>query len=101
MADRVGNDIEREILAFAEEQWGNKTLERLANKLAEETGEVAGAVVKIPEGRATHEDLDKELGDVLIVVAQFAVKRGTTLDRLLLSRYGQIRKRAHLAGGAR
>ena len=85
---------EKEILEFATAQWGEKTMERLANKLAEETGEIAGAVVKIPEGRATDDDLDKELGDALIVLSQFAAKRATTLENLRSRRFEQIKARA-------
>lgn len=85
---------ETQILDFATEQWGEKSMERLVNKLAEETGEIAGAIVKIPEGRATTEDLDKELGDALIVLSQFAAKRGTTLDALRSKRFEQITARA-------
>ncbi len=54
--------FETEILEFATEQWGEKSLDGIGLKVAEESGEVAGALVKIPEGRATFEDLEKEVG---------------------------------------
>jgi len=91
---------EQQILDFATAQWGEKTMERLANKLAEETGEIAGAIVKIPEGRATENDLVKELGDALIVLSQFAAKLGTTLEILRAARFAQIQERATLRGCA-
>jgi NTP pyrophosphatase (non-canonical NTP hydrolase) len=92
--------IESEILKFATEQWGEKTLERLAVKLAEETGKIAGAVVKIPELRATAADLDQELGDALIVLSQFAAKRETTLEALQTRRFEQIKARSLKRGCA-
>jgi len=89
---------EDEILEFAEAMWGVESMERLGIKLAEECGEVAGAIVKIEEGRKTLEDLDDELGDVLIVLSKFAAKRGTTLDDLRAERFAMIKERA-LHGG--
>jgi NTP pyrophosphatase (non-canonical NTP hydrolase) len=85
---------ESEILDFAERNWGQKSLAGVALKLAEETGEIAGACVKIPEGRATEAELDKELGDALIVLSQLAAKRGTTLEALRAQRFEDIKIRA-------
>lgn len=85
---------EQEILDFCQRMWGFKTFEKLSNKLFEEGGEIAGAVVKIPEGRATSHDLDDELGDALIVLAQFAAMRGTTLEDLQERRFNHIQVRA-------
>lgn len=76
-------------------------MEGLASKLAEETGEIAGAVVKIPEGRTTAAELDQELGDALIVLAQFAARRHTTLESLLNHRFAQIKERAKRKPGYR
>ena len=87
------NTTESEILKFATERWGKKTLENLAIKLAEETGEIAGAISKIPELRASFHDLDAELGDALIVLSQFAALRGTTLEALRAARFEQIKGR--------
>lgn len=90
------NDIttEIEILQFAEDQWGERTLELIGLKVAEEAGEIAGAIVKIPEGRLTWADLDKEVGDLLIVLSQIAAKRGWTLEQLRTQRFEQIKERA-------
>lgn len=91
---------ETEILEFATAKWGEKSMERLLTKLAEETGEIAGAIIKIPEGRATEQDLDDELGDALIVLSQFAARRGTTLEALRARRFETIKERAKLKGCA-
>jgi NTP pyrophosphatase (non-canonical NTP hydrolase) len=85
---------EETILQFCESQWGHKPFAAVALKLAEESGEIAGACVKIPECRATLADLDKELGDALIVLSQLAAKRGTTLEALRALRFDQIQERA-------
>lgn len=84
---------EQIILEFAEGKWGEKTLDRIGLKLAEEAGEVAGALIKIPEGRATTEDLIKEMGDCLIVLSQLAAKHGLTLENICEKRFEEIRKR--------
>ena len=86
--------IEEEILEFSNSQWGEKTWEGLGLKLAEESGEVAGELVKIPEGRATWEGVDLEVGDTLIVLSQIAARRGTTLEALRAKRFVQIQERA-------
>lgn len=86
--------IEGKILDFAEARWGKKTIIALVAKLAEEAGEVAGACVKIGENRAEVPDLLDELGDVLIVVAQFAAKHDTTIDALMRDRFAMIKRRA-------
>lgn len=86
--------MEAVILKFAQEQWGAKDDLAIGLKLAEEAGEVAGAIVKIPEGRATFEDMEDEIGDVLIVLSQLAAKRGTTLEKIRRARFHQVRQRA-------
>ena len=85
---------EDKILAFATQQWGKRSLEGLGLKLGEESGEVLGALAKIPEGRATLMDLDDELGDALIVLSQIAAERGTTLWDLRAKRFAKIQLRA-------
>lgn len=93
-AAEVADRLETQVTRFAEQQWGVKTLDGCLFKLAEEFGEVAGACVKIPEGRATEEDLKDELGDVLIVLSQFATKLDVTLQELLERRFQFIQQRA-------
>lgn len=85
--------MEQTIYRFATAQWGEPTFDRIGLKLSEEVGEVAGALCKIPEERATFDDADDEVGDVLIVLAQYAHKRGTTLDELRDTRFKFIQKR--------
>lgn len=81
---------------FAFEQWGHKTPREIALKLCEEAGEVAGAAIKKDEGRAKLSDMDDEVGDVLIVLSQYAAQRGTTLDELRKRRFEFIQARASL-----
>jgi NTP pyrophosphatase (non-canonical NTP hydrolase) len=85
---------EQQILYFVFAHWGERSFTQIALKLAEECGEVASAVIKIPEGRASEEQLDDELGDVLIVLSQIAALRRTSLDRLRDRRFEQIKARA-------
>jgi NTP pyrophosphatase (non-canonical NTP hydrolase) len=85
--------IEQEILEFAEHHWGCKDLRGVCLKLMEEAGEVAGAVVKIPEGRATEQDLFDEMGDVLIVLSQLAAKHNKTLAELRANRFEHVKER--------
>jgi len=84
---------EQIILQFATEQWGEKDLSGIALKLAEECGEIAGAIIKTDEGRSSYAELDKEVGDALIVLSQIAAKRGTTLEALRSQRFNHIQER--------
>ena len=84
---------EQQILQFAQARWGRVSLGVIAAKLAEETGEVCGAIFKMPEGRATQADFEAELGDVLIVLSQFAARCGKTLEQLREARWRKIRRR--------
>lgn len=89
-----GDPIENEILEFASTQWGERTDEKVALKACGECGEFAEAVTKIGESRATFEDADKEVGDVLIVLSQWAAKRGVTLAALRGWAFWRIKRRA-------
>jgi NTP pyrophosphatase (non-canonical NTP hydrolase) len=91
--DHAPPTIEQDILDFCESKWGEKDRQRIGLKLAEECGEVAGALIKIPEGRAFESDLDDEIGDCLIVLSQLAAKRGTTLAVLRAKRFHKIKTR--------
>lgn len=93
LACSKSNTEESRILEWCEEAFHPKTIDGLVLKLFEESGEVAGAAVKIPEGRATWDDFDDEVGDVLIVLSQIAAKRGTTLKELLQRRFEFIQQR--------
>jgi NTP pyrophosphatase (non-canonical NTP hydrolase) len=56
-------------------------------KLAEESGEVCGALIKIREGRVERSDVADELGDVLIVLSVLAGRYGYTLEELREQRF--------------
>jgi NTP pyrophosphatase (non-canonical NTP hydrolase) len=62
---------------------------RMAAKLAEETGEVCDAVIKIEEGRRTLDDLAGEIGDVLLCLSVLAGRHGWTLEELLRAKVDQ------------
>ena len=85
--------IEDQILAFAEAQWGKRTDEQIALKACGECGEFAEAVTKMGERRTSPEDADLEVGDVLIVLSQWAAKRGTTLEELRAVAFNRIKAR--------
>lgn len=85
---------EKAIRDFAFKKWGVKTDKEIALKLCEEAGEVAGAAIKIPEGRAALRDMHDEVGDVLIVLSQYAAQHNCTLEYLRAVRFEAIRIRA-------
>lgn len=85
--------IEQQILEAVTRRWGPRTDENVGLKLAEECGEVVGAITKISEGRAGEDDLDKEMGDALIVLSQLAARRRTTLEKIRGRRWKEIKKR--------
>lgn len=82
--------IEHTVTLFCDTKWGKKSPHGMAVKLAEECGEVCGAVTKMEEGRASKEDLLDELGDVLVVLCQFAHSECTTLQALLERRFNAM-----------
>ena len=87
--------VEQEIMEWRERRWpkpGDQTMWDTL-KLAEEAGEVVAAVVKCHEGRLPIEELDIELGDLLIVMSALAARRGTTLEELRAKRWAEVRKR--------
>jgi NTP pyrophosphatase (non-canonical NTP hydrolase) len=94
MKNHAGGTLDEvTINAFCAARFGAKSLDGIALKFMEEAGEVAGACVKIPAGRATMADLEDELGDCLIVLSQFAAALGTTLEALRAKRFMAIVKR--------
>jgi NTP pyrophosphatase (non-canonical NTP hydrolase) len=81
-----------------------KTVEQVASKLAEETGEVIGAVIKLTEGRADSDwlaEARKELGDLLVVATVLADRlsdvdvdgRDWDLDAVLAERFASVQHR--------
>lgn len=97
---------EQEIFTWRTERWPkpddrseiSMALTRLpsihdAAKLAEETGEVIGAVIKVGEGRATYNEFKAELGDALIALSVIAGRHGWTLDELRANRWEEVKER--------
>lgn len=81
------------ILSFAEAQWGVKSLDSVLLKACAELGEAADEVIKTGEGRSELVKADMEIGDVLVVLSQYAAKRGTTLDSLRAGAYAKCKQR--------
>lgn len=92
--------VEHLVTDLAASRWGAPTRLKLAAKLCEEAGEVAGVLVRLEEGegRATAEDLGREVGDLLVVASQIAHLLGATLEELRAERVGALRRRVE--GGA-
>ncbi len=90
---RQENSTESEIFRFVIDKWGAKSGRDIALKLCEESGEVAGAVIRLDEKRGTEDQIAEEVGDVLIVASQLAFILGTTLEQLRSDRWETIKNR--------
>jgi NTP pyrophosphatase (non-canonical NTP hydrolase) len=92
--------LENHIAAEVRNRHGEKSFDQLALKLAEEAGEVVGAINKLADGRSVAADVDAEIGDVLIVLCQFAERRGCKLEDYLVQRWATVcsRERREAAG---
>jgi NTP pyrophosphatase (non-canonical NTP hydrolase) len=100
--DRVKTE---DVIAWHRARFGEPDTALVALKLAEETGEVAEAVVKRAEGAVrpakgltTREEwtahLLGEIGDVGIVLHTLCAREGTTLDEVIAARFrGDVSKR--------
>lgn len=86
-AEHIINDLLSERFPDAD------TMKDIGLKLGEEAGEVQGAIVKMPEGRATEDDLKDEIGDVLICLSRLAAKLDMSLEELRDRRWGVIANR--------
>ena len=84
---------ELEIAEWHDKRWNEKDDRVVAAKLAEECGEVCGALIKQHEGRRTDNDVRDEIGDVLVVLAVLAGRRGWTLADILADRYAEVKTR--------
>ena len=78
---------EQAINEWHDKKWPDKDDRHVAAKLAEETGEVCGAFIKLVEGRRTIDDVQDEIGDVLIVLSVLAGRHGWTLEDLRTRRF--------------
>jgi len=85
--------VEAEMWAWQEQRWPNVDLRVVAAKLAEECGEVCGAINKWADNRAGGNDIAAELGDLLIVASTIAARLDTTLDELRARRWVTVRAR--------
>jgi NTP pyrophosphatase (non-canonical NTP hydrolase) len=75
-------------------RWPEKADDRIVGaKLAEETGEVCGALIKYAEGRRDVLDVLDELGDVAIVLTVLAQRHGFTVDELRARRFAEVSTR--------
>lgn len=89
-------NLEQGIRHTLNKKWGEKSAVQWASKLSEECGEVCGAINKIPEGRATPQDVRDEIGDVLIVLSAMADHYNTSLEHLRTARWRTIAHRCSL-----
>lgn len=85
--------LEGRIFRYVTDKWGPKSGADIALKLAEECGEVAGAVVRMDEERGDVDGIADELGDLLIVASQLAFLLGGTLDEIRAERWRVIQER--------
>ena len=105
LAPNGGHDVRNyqgSISYWHELAWGDKSLIELTAKLAEESGEVARAVVRHMEGRpgGSDDEIGNQLADVFIVVCQLANKAGLDLQSVVSRRfYDDVQFRQHPAGG--
>ena len=81
------------IAEWHDSKWGDKDDRVVAAKLAEECGEVCGALIKLAEDRRTLFDVKDELGDVLVVLSVLAGRHGWTLDDLRADRFESVARR--------
>lgn len=82
------------IAAWHDERWPEKADVRIVGaKLAEEAGEVCGALIKRAEGRRTDDDVLDELGDVAIVLTVLAARLGHSIEAVRRRRFEEVRAR--------
>ena len=85
---------EQTISEWHDKKWPEKDDRHVAAKLAEETGEVCGALIKLVEGRRSIDDVKDEIGDVLIVLSVLAGRHGWTLEGLRTRRFIEVSHRS-------
>lgn len=83
--------LEAAVSVWHDAKWPGKSDDVwVSAKLAEEAGEVNGAVIKMSEGRKTETDLMDEMGDVLICLSVLAGRHDWTLDDLRARRLREV-----------
>ncbi len=63
-------------------------------KVAEEGGEVVGALIKRTYGQATDADVEAELGDVILAALAAAMQLGTVPSHLIAKRWAEVSQRS-------
>lgn len=84
------DNLQEQVVEWHDRTWGGpeiKTLVKCALKVAEEAGEVAGAAIKMDEGRRTAQDLADEAGDVVIALATALNRAGVSLGDAVMQRW--------------
>jgi NTP pyrophosphatase (non-canonical NTP hydrolase) len=89
----VKKPTEAEVDILVTAAWGKKSTDHIILKMNEECGEVAGAFVKMKEGRLTEKDLLDELGDLLLASSQLAHRFNLTLEDVMTRRWEHIEVR--------
>lgn len=82
---RSGRWLQRQLAAHHLEQFGPLPLSMRSTKLAEETGEVCGAIVRHVQqrdGRSWLPEIAAEIGDVLIVLLTLCEELGVSLEEI-------------------
>lgn len=64
-------------------------------KVAEEGGEVMGALIKRTQGRATDADLEAELGDAILAALGALEQLGLTPSAVITSRWAVVSQRSN------
>lgn len=79
---KLAADNARELCRIKDDLWTERSVLAQLGKLAEECGEVAGAVIK----QKSDDDLDGELCDVILVALSIAGLRGRDLGPVLAAK---------------
>ncbi|BBY78914.1 hypothetical protein H7I53_18120 [Mycolicibacterium pulveris] len=82
-----------DIWTHVTQRWPTSTPFTQACKVAEEAGEVVGAVIKQREGRRTEEAVLDELADTVIAAISAIQARSDSAEQVVLDRWVQVRSR--------
>lgn len=85
---------QQEVLSWVYERWPHAADPRSrALKLAEEAGEVVGAVVKMGEGRKSKHDLGLETAQLVLCAMALAASAGFDLDEYVRLEWTTLQRR--------
>lgn len=82
-----------DIWAHIAQRWPSADPFSQACKVAEEAGEVVGAVIKQREGRRTEDDVLDELADTVIAAVAAIQARHDCAELVVLDRWQQVKSR--------